>query len=141
MLCRVSYLSTLRQGATAVRSAAAIRHPVARLQQTQAQRAPQVPRPEDTQQLRHRGSCRAQRMQRHALWLHLTHHCYVNRLTLDRRCSLLCSYIAVESDQSTASPCLRVTSNPFLPTVIVYYTCNQQLISRVQECATMHFVV
>lgn len=65
------YLSSLRQRATAVRSAAAVYNPVASLEQTLAQRAPQVPCPKDTQQLLLWGSCCAQRTQRHTLWLHL----------------------------------------------------------------------
>ncbi len=74
MSCSVLYLSSLRQGATAVGSAAAVHNPVARLEQTLAQRAPKVPSPKDTQQLLLRGSCCAQRTQRHALWLHLPRH-------------------------------------------------------------------
>lgn len=71
MSCNVLYLSSLRQGGTAVRSAAAVHYLVASLEQTLAQRAPEVPCPKDTQQLLLRGSCHAQRTQRHALWLHL----------------------------------------------------------------------
>ncbi|KAF3839809.1 hypothetical protein F7725_018526 [Dissostichus mawsoni] len=68
-----------RQGATAVRSAAAIHHPVATLEQTLAQRSSKVPSPKDTQQLLLRGSCGAQGTQQHALWLHLLRHAAVNR--------------------------------------------------------------
>lgn len=96
LCCHVLYLSSLRQGATAVRSAAAIHHPVARLKQTQAQRPPQVPSPEDTQQLWQRGSCCTQRMQRHTLWLHLPLYFHVYRLSLNCSSSLL--YTAVEYD-------------------------------------------
>lgn len=73
MSCRVLYLSSLRQGATAVRSSAAVHHPVASLEQTLAQRAPQIPCPKDAQPLL-RGSCRAQRTQRQTLRLHLVWH-------------------------------------------------------------------
>lgn len=74
MSCNVLYLSSLRQGATAVRSSTAVHYPVASLEQTLAQRAPQVPRPKDTQQLLLTGSCCAQRTQWHALQLHLLWH-------------------------------------------------------------------
>lgn len=67
------YLSSLRHGATAVRSAAAIDHPVASLVKAQAQRAPEVPGPKDAQRLLLRCICCTQRRQRHAL-LHLSRH-------------------------------------------------------------------
>lgn len=64
------YLSSLRHGAAAVGSAAAVHHPVPRLEQAQAQRATQVPRPEDAHHLRvTRG---AHRMQSHAVWLRVS---------------------------------------------------------------------
>lgn len=66
---RRGYLSSLRHGAAAVGSAAAVHHLVPRLEQTQAQRATQVPGPKDAHHLRLRG---AHGMQSHALWLHLS---------------------------------------------------------------------
>lgn len=67
------YLSSLRHRAAAVRSSAAIDHPVASLEKAQAQRSPKVPGPKDAQRLLLRCSCCTQRRQRHAL-LHLSRH-------------------------------------------------------------------
>lgn len=80
------YLSSLRHGSAAVRSAAAIDHPVASLEKAQAQRAPEVPSPKDAQRLLLRCSCGIQRRQRDAL-LHLSRHAaqavrHGNNLTL-----------------------------------------------------------
>lgn len=77
----VSYLSSWRHGAAAVGSAAAVHHPVARLEQAQAQGAPQVAGPEDTQRLWKRGSCCAHRTQGHILRLHLSLFFHVDRLS------------------------------------------------------------
>lgn len=68
------YLSSWRQGATAVRSPAAVHQPVARLEQSLTQGAPQIPRTKDTQQLPLRVGCDAHRRQRHALWFPLLGH-------------------------------------------------------------------
>lgn len=67
------YLSSPRHGAAAVRSAAAVDHLVASLEEAQSQGAPHVPGPKDAQRLLLRCSCRTQRRERHAL-LHLSGH-------------------------------------------------------------------
>lgn len=69
------YLGPLRHGAAAVGSAAAVHHPVPRLEQAQAQGATQVPRPEDAHHLR--GARGAHRMQSHAVWPHISLHSHV----------------------------------------------------------------
>lgn len=70
----MAYLSSLRHGAAAVRSAAAIDHPAASLEKALAQRAPEVPSPKDTQRLLLGCSCCTLRRQRHALLLRLNRH-------------------------------------------------------------------
>lgn len=72
------YLSSLRHGTAAGRSAAAVHHPVPRLEQAQAQGATQVPGPEDAHRL---GLRVTQRMQGHALWLPPSLRCHVYRLS------------------------------------------------------------
>lgn len=77
----VSYLSSWRHRATAVGSAAAVHHPVARLEQAQAQGAPQVAGPEDTQRLWKWGSFCARGTQGHILRPHLSLFFHVDRLS------------------------------------------------------------
>lgn len=127
LCCHVSYQRSLRHRATAVRSAAAVHHPVARLEETQAQRPPQVSSPKDTQHRWLRGSCYTHWMQQHTLWLALTLFSHVYRLSEDCWSSLL--YTTVEYDPYEASPSFSLTFN-----LVCVYACGDACRLRVQSC-------
>lgn len=102
------YLSSLRHGAAAVRSAAAVHHPVPRLKQAQTQRATQVSGPEDAHHLRLRGARCAHGMHSKAHWLHLSLDSHDYWLLVFQEFTAI--YITVEYDPKEASPSTNVCS-------------------------------